>query len=75
MFRLVNAVCLLDAGVAVPAARLPIPGVPAVPAIAGHRGLVRLRCLVYRRRRFRRHFFMATFALASEIGCVRSRFR
>ena len=37
--------------------------------------LVRLRCLVYRRRRFRRHFLITAFASASEIGCVRSRFR
>ena len=38
MFRLVNAVYLLDGGIVIPAARVAIPGAPAVPAIAGHRG-------------------------------------
>ena len=38
MFRLVNAVCLLDAGIVMPTARLATFGVPAVPAIGGHHG-------------------------------------
>ena len=76
MFRLVNAVCLSDGGIVMPAARLAILGVPVVPAIADDDGrLVRLRCLVYWRRRFRRRFLTTTFASASEIGWVCSRFR
>ena len=83
MFRLVNAVCLLDGGIVMPAARLAIPGVPAVPAIAGHRGRGRGAGVApaapavpgVPAAPIPSSLFDDTFASASEIGCVRLRFR
>jgi hypothetical protein len=74
-FRLVSAVCLLDGGIVMLAARLAIPGAPAVPVMLVIEAVAEVpvprpvhpRCLAYRQRRFRRRFAMTTFASASVI--------